>query len=48
MQQRFNALEKSKARPNPRSKFRFALSLRHFELAHQFESFVALVDLIHR
>ncbi len=47
-QQRFNALEKSKARSNPTSKFRFALSLRHFELAHQFERFVALVDLIHR
>jgi hypothetical protein len=47
-QQRFNALEKSKARSNPTSKFCFALSLRHFELAHQFERFVALVDLIHR
>ena len=47
-QQRFNALEKSKARSNPTSKFCFALSLRHFELPHQFERFVALVDLIHR
>jgi hypothetical protein len=47
-QQRFNALEKSKAISNPTSKFCFVLGLRHFELAHQFERFVALVDLIHR
>src|SRR6266699_763979 len=47
-QRKFNAFEKPKARPNPISHFCFVLLWRYLKLAHQFERFVAFVDLVHR